>query len=55
MADPFGVWRVVGNADLRRRSGRAKNSARGEHRFVERVIRAGFEPRRVIGAPSRLA
>jgi hypothetical protein len=33
--------------------GRAKNSARRERRFVEKAIRAGFEPRRVIGSPSR--
>jgi hypothetical protein len=35
--------------------GRAKNSARRERRFVEKITRAGFEPRRVIGSTSRFA
>jgi hypothetical protein len=41
----IGVWVI----------GRAKNSARRWRRFVEKVIRAGFEPHRVIGSPSRFA
>jgi hypothetical protein len=49
----MGEWayRCIGVSAI----GRAKNSARRGRRLLKRVTRAGFEPRRVIGSPSRFA